>query len=204
VLAFLLEMYWTLAIAFSVIFAWQLLATLMGHFSGGEHVDMGSGGGDVAGGHDVVGTHEGAIQGAESVASFKLLSVRSVTAFGLLFGWAGVLYMRDVPPPKTEMAILFSFAWGIAGMIVVSIIFYFLMRMAETGTQRLISAVGQRGTVYMDIPAGGTGQVKTVVTGTVSFVSARAVGGKALKAGAPVIVKRLLDASTVEVDQADQ
>ena len=89
-------------------------------------------------------------------------------------------------------------------MVLVSLIFYFLMKMTETGTRRLATVLGQRGTVYMDIPAGGSGQVKAVVSNTVSFINARAAGGQPLKAGTPVVVKRLLDASTVEVDKADE
>jgi hypothetical protein len=202
VLAFLLEMYWGLAVFFTVMFLWQLAGTLLGHFGGDHdlatgHVDteMSAGG---AGHHDV-----GAAQhGSDVTVSFKLVSIRSVSAFGLLFGWAGVLYARDADV-GSDRVILYSFGWGLAGMLAVSAIFYLFQRMTETGTRRLISAVGQRGTVYMDIPAGGTGQVKTVVSGTVSFVSARAVGGEALKAGTPVVVKRLLDAYTIEVDKVE-
>jgi membrane protein implicated in regulation of membrane protease activity len=207
VLAFLTEMYWGLAILFSLMFAWQLLATLFGHFSGAENVDAGAMGHDIAaGGHDVVGQdgHDGAVHGADTIASFKLLSIRSATAFGLLFGWAGVLYGGEEPPLHAQWVIVYSILWGLVGMVMVSLIFYFLLRMTETGTRRLASALGQRGTVYMDIPAGGTGQIKAVVTNTVSFVNARTRDGQPLKAGTPVVVKRLLDASTVEVDKADE
>ena len=208
------EIYWGAAVFFSILFLWQLLATLFGHIGGGEHVevaggghDLAAGGHDVAGGHDAAaanGAHDGAVGAAESVASFKLLSVRSITAFGMLFGWAGVLYSRASSETSPNWVIVYSLGWGFVGMLIVSAIFYFLMRMTETGTRRLATCVGQRATVYMDIPAGGTGQVKTIVSGTVSFVPARAVGGEPLKAGTPVVVKRLLDSTTVEVEKAEQ
>ena len=208
-LAFLLEMYWGLAILFSIMFGWQLLATLFGHFGGAENVDAGAAGHDIgAGGHDVGAAghdaQDAAFHGADTVASFKLLSIRSVTAFGMLFGWAGVLYSRQGNPPAGNLVIAYSLVWGFVGMLIVSAIFYFLMRMTETGTRRLVTCVGQRGLVYMDIPAGGTGQVKTIVSGIVTFVPARAVGGEPLKAGTPVTVKRLLDSTTVEVEKAEQ
>lgn len=41
-----------------------------------------------------------------------------------------------------------------------------------------------------------------VFSGSVAFVPARTAGGKALKAGTPVRVRRMLDASTVEVEEA--
>ena len=215
-LAFLTEMmYWGVAAFFSVLFLWQLIATLLGGIGGTEHfeaggtdvhADMGAadhdvGGHDVAG-HDVAG-HAGHEAGTavESVATFKLLSVRSITAFGLLFGWGGVLYSRGTEPGP-NLALAYSVLWGVVGMLIVSAIFYFLMRMTETGTRRLATALGQPGTVYMDIPAGGAGQIRVMISGAVSFVSARVAGGEALKAGAPVVVKRIIGPNTVEVEKA--
>jgi hypothetical protein len=202
-LAFLTEMmYWGVAAFFSVLFLWQLIATLLGGIGGTEHIE--AGGTDVhadmgAAGHDVAG-HAGHEAGTavESVATFKLLSVRSVTAFGLLFGWAGVLYLRTGTGQNTTL--LYSVLWGVVGMLIVSAIFYFLMRMTETGTRRLATALGQPATVYMDIPAGGAGQIRVMISGAVSFVSARVAGGEALKAGAPVVVKRIIGPNTVEVE----
>jgi membrane protein implicated in regulation of membrane protease activity len=123
-----------------------------------------------------------------------------VTAFGLLFGWAGVLYLRS--GTGQNPALLYSVLWGVVGMLIVSAIFYFLMRMTETGTRRLSTALGQPATVYMDIPAGGAGQVRVMISGAVSFISARAAGGEALKAGTPVIVKRIIGPNMVEVEKA--
>jgi hypothetical protein len=199
--SFLSSMYWGAALFFSVLFAWQLLATLFGHFGGGDNIDTGAGH-DVAGaGQDVgAGAHAGHDAAVDSVASFKLLSIRSMTAFGLLFGWAGVLYSRA--GVSQNLTILYSLLWGAAGMLIVSALFYFFMRMAETGTRRLSSAVGQPATVYMDIPANGAGQVRVLCGGTICFVTARAGGGEAMKAGAPVVVKRVVGPNVVEVEKA--
>ena len=213
-LAFLTEMmYWGVAAFFSVLFLWQLISTLLGGIGGTEHIeaggtdvhaDMGAADHDVGGhdaaGHDVAG-HAGHEAGTavESVATFKLLSVRSITAFGLLFGWAGVLYLRTGTGQNTTL--LYSVLWGVVGMLIVSAIFYFLMRMTETGTRRLATALGQPATVYMDIPAGGAGQIRVMISGAVSFVSARVAGGEALKAGTPVVVKRIIGPNTVEVEK---
>jgi membrane protein implicated in regulation of membrane protease activity len=191
--------YWGSALFFSVLFAWQLLATLFGHFGGGDQVDAGAQ--DAAGGHDVAGDHAAhAAQAIESIATFKLLSVRSVTAFGLLFGWAGVLYQRA--GVTQNLTILYSLLWGLVGMLIVSALFYFFMRMTESGTRRLSSAIGQPATVYMDIPAGGSGQIRVLCGGTISFISARCAGGEALKAGTPVVVKRIVGPNTVEVERS--
>ena len=200
--SFLINVYWGAALFFSVLFAWQLLATLFGHFGGGDNIDAGAAHDAGAGGHDVGAGHAGHAgheAGADSVASFKLLSIRSMTAFGLLFGWAGVLYHRA--EVSENLTILYSLLWGFVGMLIVSAIFYFFMRMTETGTRRLSSAVGQPATVYMDIPAGGAGQVRVLCGGSICFINARAAGGEALKAGTPVIIKRVAGPNVVEVEK---
>jgi membrane protein implicated in regulation of membrane protease activity len=197
---FLSSVYWGAALFFSVLFAWQVLATLFGHLGGGDQVDAGAH--DAAGaGHDVAGDHAAhGGQAAESIATFKLLSVRSLTSFGLLFGWAGVLYQRA--GLSQNMTILYSLLWGCLGMLIVSALFYFFMRMTESGTRRLSSAIGQPATVYMDIPAGGSGQVRVLCGGSISFISARVAGGEALKAGTPVVVKRIIGPNAVEVEKS--
>jgi membrane protein implicated in regulation of membrane protease activity len=188
--SFMDSVYWGSALFFSVMFAWQLLATLFGHFSGGDNIEPGAAHDADAGGHDAA---------VDSVASFKLLSIRSMTAFGLLFGWAGVLYHRA--GVSQNLTILYSLIWGIVGMLIVSTLFYFFLRMTESGTRRLSSAVGQPATVYMDIPAGGAGQVRVLCGGSICFVNARAAGGEAMKAGVPVVIKRVIGPNVVEVEK---
>jgi membrane protein implicated in regulation of membrane protease activity len=197
--SFMDSVYWGAALFFSVLFAWQLLATLFGHFGGGDQIDASAVHDAGAGGHDVPAAHDAAV---DSVASFKLLSIRSMTAFGLLFGWAGVLYHRA--GVSQNLTILYSLIWGMVGMLIVSTLFYFFMRMTESGTRRVSTAVGQPATVYMDIPANGAGQVRVLCGGTICCINARAVGGEALKAGTPVVVKRVIGPNVVEVEKSQQ
>jgi len=149
---------------------------------------------DMAAGHG--GEHLG-VEGADTLVSFRLLSVRGIVAFGTLFGWAGALYLQQGEPVPASL--LYALVWAFIGMLVVSGIFYLMQRMTESGTPRLSSCIGQPATVYMDVPAGGEGKVRAMVSGAVSFIGARAAGGEALKSGTPVRVTRLLDSSTVEV-----
>jgi hypothetical protein len=72
--------------------------------------------------------------------------------------------------------------------------------MAETGNIRLESCNGQAGTVYLNIPAGGDGEVRVCVSGVMRTVRARVTGGRELKAGAPVKVTRVLGPNLVEVE----
>ena len=206
--------FFVIASFFSVLFLWQLLMTMIG-LSGSEGGDVDAGdveadadiAGEVHGDFDAAEVHDGGAgldYEAETSMSFKLLSLRSIIAFGMLFGWAGVLY-RLVEGVPTDRTILYSLGWAFAGALLVSLLLYLMKRLQETGTQRLSSCVGLPGTVYMDIPAAGEGKVRTVVSGAVSFVRARgAAGGAALPAGTPVRVRRLLDHATVEVEKASE
>lgn len=207
------KVFFCIAFFFSALFLWQFVMTLIGLAGGGADVEVDADadvGGDVDvdaetdfdadGGHmdhdvghaDEIGAHETAL-------SFKILSVRSVVAGGTLFGWAGALYLYDGAALST--ALLYALAWALGGALIVAILMYLMRRMQETGTPRLASCVGQPATVYMDIPEAGAGKVRTVVSGAVSYVAARGAGGKALKSGTPVRVARLLNPSTVEVEE---
>ncbi len=195
---------------FTLIFLYQAIMTLIGLAGSGGDAEMGEGDfavdADAADADLDVAADAGEVD-AEAAAdqvtgtSFRLFSFRSIVAFGMMFGWAGGLYMHEGTP--AGRAIIYALLWAAAGALVVSLLLYLMRRMTETGTPVLASCVGRPATVYMNIPAKGAGQVRTVVSGAVSHVPARSAGGKALEAGTPVRVRRLLDPHTVEVERLD-
>jgi hypothetical protein len=97
-----------------------------------------------------------------------------------------------------------STLWGLAGMFSVALLLYLLPKLAHTGTKRIGSSLGAHGTVYLDIPEGGQGEVRVAVSDVISFVKARGRDGAAIKSGTPIVVTRILGQATVEVDTADQ
>jgi hypothetical protein len=130
--------------------------------------------------------------------SFKLLSVRSIITFFTLFTWGSALYLDRGESLTKAMGI--STAWGLAGMVGVALIFWAMKKMTYTGTKKLSSCVGTEGTVYLNIPENGFGEVKVTVSEVVTHVKARSVDGKALEANTPVRVTRLLDQTSVFVE----
>jgi len=190
-LSTLTQTLYVVAIFFSAFFAWQLVAALVG-LGGGE--ELGGGGAEA----DEVGPEvdDGAQQG--SVAAFKLLSIRSLIAFGMLFGWAGALYLQKGYAVSTAM--VYAVIWGGAGMFVVSYFFHTIRRMEESGTPSLDSCLGAEAEVYISIPEGGAGQVRVMESGAVSYISAKAKNGAAIESKTQVLVLRTLDATTVEVE----
>ncbi|MHC4718662.1 MAG: hypothetical protein ACYS5V_16970, partial [Planctomycetota bacterium] len=145
----LIKGFYVAAFCFSGLFLWQLIGALVG-LAGSEDMDV-DGGADV----DVdVGVdmdvdhpefeHGAIVDGAETVAAFKLLSIRSVLAFLMLFTWAGALYMDK--GDSVSVAMLKALLWGTASMLVVAGIFYLFRRMTEMGSQRIGTCLGTRGT----------------------------------------------------------
>ena len=191
------------ALFFGVLFLWQIIAALIGL---GDHDTDADADGDFTGDHDVTVDHDvtyedfehGAASDAiESTVSFRLLGVRSVITFFTLFTWGGAMYM-DRGDPVT-VAIAYGMIWGLIGMFIIAGLFYLLGRLTETGTADLASCVGKRAMVYLNIPAGGQGEIRAEVGGVLRHVKARA-GDLAIEAGRHVRVVRRLTETTVEVE----
>ena len=188
------------AVFFSTIFVWQLVASFTA-LGGGEGADTESpeAGADLDADLDDLDTGSSLVEDASGMATFRMLSVRSILAFGTLFSWAGALYLsRDLP---SVGAMGRAVVWGLAGMIIVASFFWLLPRLTEEGTSDVRTAVGSTGQVYIGIPEGGAGQVRVLVSGMVSFVRARSVDGHPIKAGALVRVKSRLAGGILEVEE---
>lgn len=182
------------ALAFSVAFLVQMIMMLIGldvhgHDIGGTDIHAP----DMHDIHHVPGVDDGA-----HGATLTFLSVRSIMAFGTLFTWAGTLYLATGTP--LILAIVYSFLWGLAGLFAVSFLLYWLLHMQEEGNVPLWKAVGEEGTVYMDIPERGIGKVRILYGRTVCFVNARSRSGEPLLAGTAVKAVGTLDERTLEVD----
>lgn len=187
------------AVFFSTLFIWQFFSAISGLGGGDEELST-----DAVGAEGADGDSFGADELTEDfagLATFRLLSVRSILAFGTLFSWAGALYLGHTLLPI--FAMLRAFLWGIAGMLTVALFFWVLPRLSEEGNSDLQTAVGQTGTVYLTIPEDGTGQVRVLVSGALQFIRARSQHGRPIPAGTPVRVTDLFDTSTLEVEELE-
>ena len=187
------------AMFFSFLFVWQIFAALLGLAGHGADSDLAA---ETQMADRARGGADHADAAIHSVSGFKLVSVRSILAFFLLFFWAGGFYLMKHTPEWWAMS--YSLLWGLGAMLIVSAMFYFMKKLQETGTAQLSSCIGQSGLVYGTIPPNGPGQVRTLVGGIVTLVAARGIGGEAIKAGTPVRIRRCLDATTVEVEKAPE
>jgi membrane protein implicated in regulation of membrane protease activity len=184
------------SVFFSVLFLWQLIATFIG-LAGDHDIDAHS---DVA--HDVSPDaahgdgHDSAHHG--TVADFKLLSLRSILAFATLFSWAGALYLDTNVEPGWAM--FYSALWGFLALVLVAVMLNVLPRMSSTGNISMATAIDAVGTVYVDIPGKGEGEIRVLVSGVMTHVRAHTRDGEPVKAGTNVRVVRLSSPNTVEVE----
>lgn len=176
---------------FSVFFLWQLIMAIIG-LGGGEDIDT----------HVDVSAHDTPHDATDTVAIFKLISFRSVLAFFTLFTWAGALYLNQ--KMSVSLALFYALLWGLAAMVAVSMIFNLLSRMTETGNIKIDTAVGSIGTVYLNIPEGGEGEVRVACSGVMTHLKARNADGAALKAGATVKIIKVTGPNAVQVQPAER
>ncbi len=197
------QAFYVAAAFFSAVFLWQFISSLIG--LSGSDVDVDAGPEavvdsdiDADTGVDVDAIESGSLEeAAESTVAFRILSVRAVLAFCMLFTWAGALYLdagKDWPN-----AVILATVWGAGAWVFVALLMYWLRKLAESGTKRLVTALGRTGTVYLNIPPGGQGEVRVTVSGTISVVRARGAGGEGIDSGTPVRVVRVLGGNTIEV-----
>lgn len=183
---------------FSVFFLWQLIAALIGlDDDSGDDADGADFDADADADMDDFETGADADSSA-TVVAFRLLSIRAIITFCTLFTWGCALYLSRGEGLGRAMSV--SSIWGLAGMGSVALLLSLLPKLAHTGTKRIASSVGAHGTVYLDIPEGGQGEVRVAVSNVISFVKARARNGGAIKAGTPVVVSRIVGLATVEVE----
>jgi hypothetical protein len=179
------------AVVFTLLFIWQLIMTIWGVDShGGGH----PGDTDIHSGLEAPIHYEVHDLGGDA---FTLISSRSILAFGTLFSWSGALYLAEGTPILPTL--FYSLIWGTLAMLGVSLILHFMLRMQEQGNASAWWALGEQGTVYINIPADGTGKVRLMVRGMMSIVNARSQNGTPIIEGTRVKVVNIVNQNTVEI-----
>ena len=129
------------------------------------------------------------------VISFRTLSA----AFGFfgLGGWAVRAGGLGVP-----LQLLAAVGSGAAAMYGVHYIMLLFSRLSHDGTVRIDGAIGKTGTVYIPIPAKrtGVGKIQLKLQNRIVEYPAMTSGDEKLPTGAKVVVVKLLESSTLEVE----
>ena len=137
--------------------------------------------------HDVPADADTHDSSADS--GFKALSLQGLTAFLMMFGLVGLAMMKSF---KSELLALF--AGTLAGAIAVWVmgkIFGGMRNLQSSGTANLGTATGKEATVYIRIPAKGTGKVMAPVSGQLMEVEAVSADGTEIPSGTKVKVVKV-------------
>jgi len=192
-LSFIEIVYWASAIIGGTLFLFRaVLFFIAGDVSDVEGHDGFFGDMDVSDGSAEI--HHG-----DTDLSFKLLSLQSLTAFFMMFGIFGLAFVAagwDV-----IWTVFGGVAIGVFAMWVLSLIFNTMVRLQSDGTINLENAIGQEGSVYLTIPANGSGQVQVTVQGSLKIYDAITRNKKKLSTGEKVKVVGVVTGNTLIVEE---
>ena len=166
------NLYLFIAVTGSVIFALQFIMTVAGIHS---DVELDGAGFDVDS-HDI-----------SDIQGLNFFSLKAIVAFVTFFGWGGYFYGHL---GWTGLAI--AFGCGLIMMFLTALVVSLLLKMQQSGNITPAEVVGQRGTVYLTVPAGRApgGMVTVTLPGCTRQVSARA--DDELKTGTAVVISENL------------
>jgi len=178
------QIFWAIAIVFSVLFVIQFVLTLIGvDFDTDADVHADVTGGDYS-----------------LEADFTLLSVRSIIAFFTFFGWTGVMMLKA--GSGIWITLGSATGAGFLAMLVVGYVMFVFARLTQVGNASLEDAVYSRGQVYLSIPAGKTGHGKVHITLNGSLREVDAVTeGDTLPTGSEVKVIDILSENLLLVEE---
>ncbi|MFA9370698.1 MAG: hypothetical protein ACERIH_03225 [Labilibaculum antarcticum] len=143
------KIYWSISIPFSLLFLIQIVLT----FIGGDIDDM-----------SAEGDADAAVEGDTGI-DFQFISLKNLIAFFAVFGWTGIICL-DMGF-GAGFSTLIATLTGLAMMLIMASILYFMGKLVEEGTLDLNNAKGKVGNVYLSIPANrkGMGKVQVEVQG---------------------------------------
>lgn len=177
-----LQVFYAIAIGTSLLLLLQLLLMVVG-FDADAHGDFDADADATGGGH--------------------VLSVRTVTAFFVGFGWTGVAALER--GYGVTVSILLAVAVGGVFMLGVLVLMRSLYGLRYSGTLDYRNAIGVVGSVYLRVPAAmaGPGQVEVLVQGRLQVVQAFTRSPHPLPNQSRIKVVGVIDQSTLLVEPLD-
>ncbi len=151
------QIFWLITIPSTVIFLILLVITIFG-----AETDSGL---------DVNTDVDTSLADSDAIP-FQFLSLKNIVAFFTVFGWSGIGFIHA--GLAQWLVILLAFTCGLLMMILMATLFYFMSKLAESGTLKMGNAIGKMGEVYLVIPANraGMGKVQLNVQGSLRTLDA--------------------------------
>lgn len=180
------QVFWIIAVVFTVLMLIQFILTLTGIDHGGDaHAEIHGGASALDHDHD-----------------FSVFSVRSIIAFFAFLGWTGVLMLGA--GIGLWLAILLGLVMGGIAMFLVAYLIFWFSRLGQEDNVTVHEALFQSGDVYLLVPAGRAGKGRvTVKTRNVMREWDAVTDGPTIATGAKVLVTDVLAENTLLVTPAD-
>jgi membrane protein implicated in regulation of membrane protease activity len=177
-LSLLEQIYWTVTVPSTLIFVIILIMTIFGADVGG----------------DVETDIDAELADGDSIP-FQFLSLKNIIAFFTMFGWSGLGFLHA--GLAVWLVIFLSAVCGFLMMVAMAALFYFMSKLAETGTLKMKNAIGRSGEVYLTIPAKreGMGKVQLTVQGTLRTLDA------VTDEPEPIVTSSIVEVADVIADQ---
>lgn len=190
-----LRIYWTIAILTSIVFAIQMVLTLIGIGDTDSDVDFGG-----ADGGDIDFSGDGSGDTLDTGGAIQLFSVRNVINFLLGLGWGGVCFWSTIP--NRFLLSIVAILCGCAFVAAFVVMFRQMKKLETNGNFRIEECVGLTCSVYLRIPANreGAGKVQLSYHGSVLELAAF-TDGEFLPSGAKVRVVQVIDSNTLLVEK---
>lgn len=140
--------------------------------------------------------------GSSDGALLRVFTLQGIVAFLTVFSWSTIGAVSTGAPALGS--ILVGAALGAAAMLAIAKLVQLTARLAENGTIDLKNSIGERGQVYIVIPANGAGTGKVMVNMQSRLVECSAVTREAsrLETGAPIRVIDVIG-ETLVVERAE-
>ncbi|MCD4697596.1 MAG: hypothetical protein K8S16_15325 [Bacteroidales bacterium] len=206
------QVFWYIAVPFSVILLIQMILTFSG--MGGGDSDIGGGDTDISGmdldaDTDInlsdisdAGEATDVSNISDADISFHFFTVRNFIAFFTMFGWAGIAAWNE-GLSKTWTITVAVVVGGIT-MAVVSALFYYMSKLQDAGgSLKIRNALNKVGSVYIPIEAAGgnVGKVQITIQDALREMPAITKGDEDLATGTVIKVVGIVSNSILVVQK---
>lgn len=176
--------YWIIALLGSTIFVIIFIMTFIG---GDGDADMAADGTDFDADDGGVG--------------FQFFTFKNVVAFFTIFGWTGIICLQSGMGNFGTVAI--ATIAGLTMMVITSALFFYMHKLAQSGTLRINNAVGLIGEVYLPIGAkrSKVGKIQLKVQGSLRELEAITDSETDLTTTSMIRVKEVVSAELLLVEK---
>ncbi len=183
------------AIVGGALFCARLILFFVGGFGDG---DM-----DVDGDMDFdadgdIGDADGGL--GDSDVSFRVLTFQGVTAFFMMFGLTGLALSKEFNA-RAATAIGGGMLVGVFAVWLIAKVMSMMRGLQSSGTIEMKNAIGEKGSVYLTIPPGGTGKARVTVQGRLLVLNALSKSGEEIKTGAQIEVVEITGDNVLVVEK---